>query len=49
MLFRSIELYQYYGGVLNRFAPLVALAGAFLLKGIVVTLVPATLWYLVVS
>ncbi|BBP70451.1 hypothetical protein PHLH6_24550 [Pseudomonas sp. Seg1] len=45
----TIELYQYYGGVLNRFAPLVALAGAFLLKGIVVTLVPATLWYLVVS
>ncbi|MGN7743972.1 hypothetical protein ACTJKT_28835 [Pseudomonas sp. 22526] len=45
----TIELYQYYGGVLNRFAPLVALAGAFVLKGLVVKLVPATLWYLVVS
>jgi hypothetical protein len=45
----TIELYQYYGGVLNRFAPLVALGGAFVLKNVVVKLVPATLWYLVVS
>jgi hypothetical protein len=45
----TIELYQYYGGQLNRFAPLVALGGAFVLKGVVVKLVPATLWYLVVS
>jgi hypothetical protein len=45
----TLALYQYYGGVLNRFAPLVALGGAFLLKGIVINLVPATLWYLVVS
>lgn len=45
----TIELYQYYGGVLNRFAPLVALGGAFVLKSFVIKLVPATLWYLVVS
>ena len=45
----TLALYQYYGGVLNRFAPLVALGGAFLLKGIVINLVPATLWYLVMS
>lgn len=45
----TLAIYQYYGGVLNRFAPLVALGGAFVLKGFVINLVPATLWYLVVS
>lgn len=45
----TIELYQYYGGALNRFAPLVAIAGAFVLKSAVLNLVPATLWFLVLS
>lgn len=45
----TIEIYQYYGGVLNRFAPLVALAGAFVLRGFVLDLVPVTLWFLVMS
>ncbi|MDE1165695.1 MAG: hypothetical protein PW845_09950 [Pseudomonas sp.] len=45
----TIEIYQYYGGVLNRFGLPVVLVGAFWLKGYVLHLVPATLWYLVVS
>lgn len=45
----TIELYQYYGGELNRFAPLVALGGAFLLRGAVLKLLPSDLWFLVMS
>ncbi|WP_460146261.1 hypothetical protein [Pseudomonas sp. H3_H08] len=45
----TIEIYQYYGGVLNRFGLPVVLVGAFVLKGMVIKWVPATLWYLVVS
>lgn len=45
----TIEIYQYYGGELNRFGLPVVLVGAFVLKGMVIKWVPATLWYLVVS
>ncbi|WP_448651624.1 hypothetical protein ACSHWC_28050 [Pseudomonas fluorescens] len=45
----TIEIYQYYGGVLNRFGLPLALIGGFVLKSMVVNWVPSTLWYLVVS
>lgn len=45
----TIELYQYYGGVLNRFGLPVVLLGAFALRGPVLELLPSPLWYLVVS
>ncbi|MDP3844838.1 MAG: hypothetical protein Q8R10_00155 [Pseudomonas sp.] len=45
----TIELYQYYGGVLNRFGLPVALLGAFALRGLVLGLLPFTLWQLVMS
>jgi hypothetical protein len=45
----TIELYQYYGGVLNRFGLPVVLLGAFFLRSLVIGLLPSSLWYLVVS
>lgn len=45
----TIELYQYYGGVLNRFGLPVVLLGAFFLRGLVLNLLPFTLWFLVLS
>ena len=45
----TIEIYQYYGGELNRFGLPLALIGGFVLKGMVVKWLPYTLWYLVVS
>ncbi|EQM71360.1 hypothetical protein [Pseudomonas sp. TUM22785] len=45
----TIELYQYYGGVLNRFGLPVVLLGAFFLRGMVLNLLPFTLWFLVLS
>jgi hypothetical protein len=46
---QTIEIYQYYGGELNRFGLPLALIGGFVLKGMVVKFLPYTLWYLVVS
>ncbi|MFK3795194.1 MULTISPECIES: hypothetical protein [unclassified Pseudomonas] len=46
---QTIEIYQYYGGELNRFGLPLALIGGFVLKGAVVKFLPYTLWYLVVS
>ncbi|RAU44131.1 hypothetical protein [Pseudomonas sp. RIT412] len=46
---QTIEIYQYYGGELSRFGLPLALIGGFVLKGMVVKLLPYTLWYLVVS
>lgn len=45
----TIEIYQYYGGVLSRFGFPLALIGGFVLKGMVINWVPNTLWYLVMS
>lgn len=45
----TVELYQYYGGVLNKFGLLVVLAGAFYVRKLVLGAVPAQLWYLVMS
>lgn len=45
----TIELYQYYGGVLSRYGIAVVLVGTFLLRDNIVHGVPATLWYLVMS
>lgn len=45
----TVELYQYYGGVLNKYGVLVVLAGAFYVRKLVLGLVPAELWFLVMS
>jgi hypothetical protein len=45
----TIELYQYYGGVLSRYGIAVVLAGTFFLRDAVLQGVPATLWFLVMS
>lgn len=45
----TIELYQYYGGVLSRWGLPIALLGAFLLRSMVLGLLPFTLWLLVMS
>lgn len=45
----TIELYQYYGGVLGRFGLPVALLGGFLLRGMVLGLFSSSIWFLVLS
>jgi hypothetical protein len=45
----TIELYRYYGGELSRFGLPVVLIAAFALRGIVLNLVPFTLWQLVMN
>lgn len=45
----TIEIYQYYGGGLNRFGMPVMLLGAFVLRGVVLGSLPFTLWQLVLS
>ncbi|WPO98672.1 hypothetical protein SFA35_18820 [Pseudomonas sp. HR96] len=45
----TIELYQYYGGVLNRFGIVVVLLATFVLRDPIISAIPHTLWLLVVS
>lgn len=45
----TIELYQYYGGVLNRFGLPVVVLSAFFLRSLVLNLLPFSLWFLVLS
>jgi len=45
----TIELYQYYGGVLSRYGILVVVAATFFLRDKIIHGVPSTLWFLVMS
>ena len=45
----TIEMYQYYGGVLSRYGIAVVLVATFVLRDKVVNAFPAPLWFLVTS